>query len=84
MPLDRLLPAALDHMWALAERVLDGVGDGALGEWRERVCVAVHLKRRLRPEEWGDRPWGMDYRGTPAGDVMLAECRTWLPPGYTE
>jgi hypothetical protein len=71
-------------MWETAERALSGVGDAALGEWRERGKTAVHLRRRLSVREWGDRPWGMDYRGTTEVEAMLAECRQWLPPGYTE
>lgn len=38
-------------MWAMAERALRGVGDAALGEWRERGRIAVHIRRRLTDAE---------------------------------
>lgn len=38
--------------WALAERALEGAGDAALGEWRERGRGGtMHLRRRLTDEE---------------------------------
>lgn len=38
--------------WAMAERALQGVGDVALGEWRERGrSGVVHLRRRLTDAE---------------------------------
>jgi hypothetical protein len=53
--------------WAMADRALAGVGDPALGEWREVGVRAVHLRRRLSAAEralaggLGVR----DVRGTP-------------------
>lgn len=37
--------------WSMAERALTGVGDTALGEWRERGEKAVHIRRRLSDDE---------------------------------
>lgn len=37
--------------WAMAERALRGVGDPALGEWRQAGRLAVHLRRRLSAPE---------------------------------
>lgn len=36
--------------WAMAERALKGVGDPALGEWREHGS-AMHIRRRLTDAE---------------------------------
>jgi hypothetical protein len=66
-------------MWNEAERALDGVGDASLGEWRETGDVAVHLRRRLTPIEWGDKPWGMDYRATFEGKKRLDRIVRYLP-----
>jgi len=69
-------------LWAVAESALDGVGDPALGEWRERLPYSVHIKRRLTPEEWGARPWGTDYRKTEEGERRLAEIIARLPESH--
>lgn len=38
--------------WGMAERALQGVGDAALGEWRERGHRGVvHIRRRLTAAE---------------------------------
>lgn len=53
--------------WALAEEALAGVGDPALGEWREHGRHGVvHLRRRLTPEEAARAGIGCvrDVRGT--------------------
>jgi hypothetical protein len=52
--------------WAMAERALDGVGDPALGEWREESTRAVHLRRRLSDaeRELGGGLVVRDIRGT--------------------
>ena len=68
----------------VALQALDGVGDKALGQWLEDGETAVHARRRLSVAEWGDHPWGMDYRGTPEGEQRLVPCRRWLPAGYSE
>jgi hypothetical protein len=52
--------------WAMAERALQGVGQAALGEWREHGQRAVHIRRRLSDEE-RERAGGLgtrDIRGT--------------------
>jgi hypothetical protein len=71
-------------LWKIAHVALWGVGDTIAGEWREEGKTAVHLRRRLTKAEWGDRPWGMDYRGTPEGHARLAANQAWLPVGYQE
>lgn len=58
---------------------LAGVGDAALGEWNARERCSLHLKRCLTDEEWGDRPWGMDYRKTPEGERRLHLIGATLP-----
>lgn len=60
-------------LWQVAEHALRGVGDPALGEWRELTPdkKAVHLKRRVSDAEWGGRLWGMDLRGSPEGWTRL-------------
>lgn len=50
----------------MAERGLDGVGDAALGEWRE-YHKAFHIRRRLSAEECGDVLKMIDMRDTPEG-----------------
>lgn len=84
MALKHLSPLALLRLWNAVEETLHGVGDRPSGQWRETLGRSVHLKRRLAFSEWGDRPWGMDYRGTPEGEQMLDEVREWLPRGYCE
>jgi hypothetical protein len=84
-PLPTVLIAAAQvaEAWAAAARALAGVGDAALGEWRETGHEAFHLRRRLAPTEWTG-PWGMDYRGTPEGERRVEACRAWLPAGFRE
>lgn len=65
-------------MWHEAEHALDGVGDSA-HEWRENGDRAIHLRRRLTVEEWGERPWGMDYRKTWEGRKRLDAVLKYLP-----
>jgi hypothetical protein len=71
-------------LWWTAIDLLSGVGDAKFGEWRETGDLAVHLRRRVTAEEWGERPWGMDYRGTEEGERRLAGVRAWLPKDYKE
>lgn len=75
--------ARLELASALHDALL-GVGDATLGEWTEDGEVAVHYRRRLTAEEWGDRPWGIDYRGTEEGARRLAAVAHRLPPGWSE
>lgn len=50
--------------WRLAERALEGAGDAALGEWRDRGERVVHIRRRLTDAERGGL--GVrDVRGEP-------------------
>lgn len=52
-------------MEAEAERQLSGLGDAALGEWREWSGKAFHLRRRLTPAEAHWTGPVLDIRGTP-------------------
>lgn len=62
--------AAPDDAFRVAEAALAGVGDAALGEWREGgalVAGAVHVKRRLTDAERQLHPHVrdvVDIRGT--------------------
>ena len=47
-----------------AERELAGVGDAALGEWREYSGRAFHLRRRLNAAEEQSVGPAVDVRGT--------------------
>lgn len=71
-------------MWERAVRALHRVGDPLLGEWRDTGHEAVHLRRRLTDAEWGEKPWGMDYRNTPEYAVRIAPVAHLLPIGYKE
>ena len=66
-------------MWRAAEFALRGVGDAALGEWREVGDLAVHLRRRVTAQEWGARRWGADYRATFEGRKRLDRVLRYLP-----
>jgi hypothetical protein len=72
------------NLEAVIREALAGVGDASLGEWWDRRPHAIHCRRRLRPEEWGEQAWGQDLRGTAAGARRLATCRHWLPPDWSE
>ena len=60
---------------AVIERLLEGVGDPALGEWRQDGVVArsvIHLRRRLSTAECITHGLAVrDLRGTPEGDKRL-------------
>jgi hypothetical protein len=56
------MPARLE---AEAVRQLSGVGDPALGEWREWTGRAFHLRRRLSVREAGHVGPVLDIRRTP-------------------
>jgi hypothetical protein len=68
-------------MWALAEQELRGVGDASLGEWREGGAVAVHLRRRLTPQEMkrGAIAGVVDVRGTIEHVARVERVRPFLP-----
>lgn len=69
------------EMWRAAERGLAGVGDQAAGEWRETGKLAVHIRRRLTPEEMrrGGITGALDIRGTPEATRRIAAVRPYLP-----
>lgn len=69
------------ELWRVAEHELRGVGDAALGEWRETGDVAVHLRRRLTEKEMRQaRIEGvLDVRGTPEHTRRVDLMRPHLP-----
>jgi hypothetical protein len=69
-------------LWALAEGVLRGVGDAALGEWREVGDNAVHLRRRLTAAEIraGAIAAVCDVRGTLEYVQRIERMWPYLPP----
>lgn len=84
IPLTLLNPDGQAVLCRVAQYLLRGVGDAALGEWKKNGGVAFHLRRRLTEAEWGGKPWGMDYRGTPEGARRLEAVSAYLPRGYRE
>jgi len=66
-------------LFPLAERALLGVGDAALGEWREVGEIAVHLRRRLTAEEAAAVGPVVDVRGTWDMTKRLNRVRRYLP-----
>ena len=74
--LDARNPEAL---FAVAEKVLDGVGAASLGEWREIGGVAMHLRRRLTPSEAAVIGPVVDVRGTWEHHKRLNRIRRYLP-----
>lgn len=66
----------------IAERELRGVGDAALGEWREVGDIAVHLRRRLTEKEIRDAHIEdvQDVRGTAEFTARIQKMRPFLPP----
>lgn len=83
-PIPLLSAPTILRMWERVVRALHRVGDGTLGEWRESGQTAIHVRRRMTAEEWGDKPWGMDYRYTPEYAVRIAPVAHLLPIGYRE
>jgi hypothetical protein len=71
-----------DACEARAERALAGLGDPALGEWREWTGV-YHLRRRLTPGEQTHVGDPVDVRGTPEARTRVgalpARVRRLLP-----
>ena len=70
------------RLFDIAEDQLDGVGDAALGEWREVGDIAVHLRRRLT---WDEAAYAqiasvVDVRGTDEYTRRIARMRPFLPP----
>ena len=76
-----LFSVAEARCWAYALDALDGVGDPALGEWRERGEIAVHVRRRLTNRERRDA--GnldvVDIRGTDEHTRRVLALRPFLP-----
>jgi hypothetical protein len=68
------------QLFAEAEAALSGVGDAALGEWREVGDKAVHIRRRLTPEEAVSVGPVVDLRGTREAASRLWRAQQWLPP----
>lgn len=68
-----------EALFAVAECVLDGVGDPALGEWRELGDLAVHLRRRLSEQEAAAIGPVVDVRGTWEHTKRLNRIRRYLP-----
>ena len=66
---------------AMARRILDGVGDIALGEWVERGRPILHIRRRLSETEAAIVGPGGDIRGTDEADARMRVMRLYLPPG---
>lgn len=67
-------------LFAIAERVLEGVGDRFAGEWREVGQCAVHLRRRLTAIEAAEIDPVCDIRGTPEAAERVRAMRRVLPP----
>lgn len=68
-------------MWAMAERALRGVGDPALGEWREHGRAAMHIRRRLTAAERkaAGNLQVRDIRGTSEESRRLARLLREVP-----
>jgi|SRR6185312_10338884 len=56
-----------------AEKALAGLGDAALGEWREWTGAAFHLRRRLSAAEQTRVGPVVDIRRTPEAAQRAAE-----------
>lgn len=69
------------RLFDIAEDQLDGVGDTALGEWREVGDIAVHLRRRLTDDEaaYAEIASVVDVRGTEEFSRRIARMRPFLP-----
>lgn len=65
--------------FALALRELAGVGEPALGEWREVGDIAVHLRRRLNEAEAARVGPVRDVRQTWEHTKRLNAIRRYLP-----
>lgn len=66
----------------IAERQLAGVGDAALGEWREVGDKAVYLRRRVTPREMASAGITavVDVRRTAEHAARIRKMRPFLPP----
>lgn len=70
-PTDRLFQLAREQLW--------GVGDAALGEWREIGEAAVHVRRRMSDREAAIVGPVVDIRGTPEARERCARVQRYLP-----
>ena len=66
----------------IAELELKGVGNAALGEWRERGDRAFHLRRRLTVKEmlYAGIDAVCDVRGSEEAARRIQRMRSFLPP----
>lgn len=60
--------------------VLHGVGDAALGEWIEYSTRAMHVRRRLTPDEAQAVGPTRDVRGTAEGERRYATMERYIAP----
>ena len=67
------------QLFAEAEAALSGVGDAALGEWREVGDKAVHIRRRLTVEEARTVGPVVDLRGQREALSRLWRAQQWMP-----
>jgi hypothetical protein len=74
---------SIDTLMAKALRVLEGVGDPALGQWEEIGIKAFHLRRRLTDAEARRVGGVLDIRGTAEAQHRFDRMRKYLPPGWT-
>ena len=65
-------------LWKEAERQLAGVGNAALGEWREVGEKAVHIKRRLSEREQRAIGVAVDIRGSDEARQRAGRVAAWL------
>ena len=75
---------SIDTLRAKALRVLEGVGDPALGQWEEIGQKAFHLRRRLTHEEAKRVGGVLDIRGTGEAMRRFDAVKPYLPLGWTE
>jgi len=70
------------RLFDIAADQLSGVGDAALGEWREVGDIAVHLRRRLTDDEaaYAQIATVVDVRGTEEFTRRIQRMRPFLPP----
>ena len=63
----------------VAEAILDGYGDSALGEWMEDRQIAFHLRRRLSASEAHGIGEAVDLRGNPEARQRFERIRSAIP-----
>jgi hypothetical protein len=64
----------------MAYEMLDGFGDGTLGEWTEDRPKAFHLRRRLNAQEEKRVGPAVDCRTTKEGQERYEAIKGILPP----